>query len=484
MIAWSLAGLDPSAGAGLAADLRAFEALGVHGCAIACALTAQNHTAVTAIEAPSPELVRAQIRALASQLPGSAFKTGMLANAAIVAVVADELAQLSGPLVCDPVLASSSGTVLMDPATQAAMVTKLFPRVDLLTPNLAEVTALTGIADHSPASLEHAAKALRAMGPKAVLIKGGHGTGSDACDFYSDGNRDFWLASPRHEGVAPRGTGCTLASAIAALLARGETMADAVVLAKGYLNRALELTQKLDAAPRPLARAGMPNAIDQMPLLWEPGRPPTSQLNFPDLEDGPIGFYPILDRLDLLRRLLPLGLRTVQYRVKDRCGAELEAELAEAVTLARSFHCRLFVNDHWQAAIRVGAYGVHLGQEDLDQADLSAIAAAGLRLGLSTHGATEVARALALRPSYLAVGPVFPTQSKHVEARPRGLENLTYWCALLPLPVVAIGGIALEQADAVRRAGASGCAVISALTAAPDPVSACRAWLSHFSSYA
>ncbi len=480
MIVWSLAGLDPSGGAGLAADLRAFEALGVHGCAIACALTAQNSAAVTAVEAPSAALVRAQIQALAAEFPASAFKTGMLASAELVAVVAAELERLKGPLVCDPVLAASSGRVLMDTSTRAALVARLFPRVDLLTPNLIEVEALTGIAAHDEAGTARAAAALRALGPHAVLIKGGHSQGDEARDFFSDGQTSFWLTSPRHRGVEARGTGCTLAAAIAALLARGEHLADAVVLAKGYLNRALHKAPDRGLAPRLLGRAGLPNDIDQFPLRYGPSATVGSAPACPPIEDGAIGFYPILDSLDWLRRMLPQGLRTVQFRVKHLAGAALERELAEAIALCRAHGCRLFINDHWREAIQLGAYGVHLGQEDLDQADVGAIAAAGLRLGLSTHGAAEVARALAYRPSYLAVGPVFPTTSKQVEARPRGLDNLAFWCALLPLPVVAIGGIALDRADAVRRAGASGCAVISALTAAADPEAACRAWLQCF----
>jgi thiamine-phosphate diphosphorylase len=137
---------------------------------------------------------------------------------------------------------------------------------------------------------------------------------------------------------------------------------------------------------------------------------------------------------------------------------------------------QLFVNDHWRIAIEEHAYGVHLGQEDLAQADIDAIARAGLRLGISTHSFWEVCRAWSLHPSYIACGPIHPTAAKAMPWIPQGNENLAYWCSLLPIPVVAIAGMdAPRAADAIRR-GAKGVAVISGITAAADPEQASRGY--------
>jgi thiamine-phosphate diphosphorylase len=164
--------------------------------------------------------------------------------------------------------------------------------------------------------------------------------------------------------------------------------------------------------------------------------------------------------------VLASGVKTVQLRIKSPELVDIRREVQLSVQYARAAKAQLFINDHWQLAIEEGAYGVHLGQEDLHVADLQAIAQAGLRLGLSTHCYWEVCRAWALQPSYIACGPMYATQSKDMPWLPQGTHNIAYWSALLPLPLVAIGGINVERASEARQAGAVGIAVISAITAA------------------
>jgi thiamine-phosphate diphosphorylase len=141
---------------------------------------------------------------------------------------------------------------------------------------------------------------------------------------------------------------------------------------------------------------------------------------------------------------------------------------------------QLFINDHWQLALRLGAYGVHVGQEDLDQVDLHALRQAGVRLGISTHSYWEVARAWAQRPSYIACGPIFATQSKDMPWIPQGPDNLRYWAGLLPLPVVGIAGIDTRNMAEVAAQGVVGAAVITAITRAEDPGDACRRLMAEF----
>ena len=147
-------------------------------------------------------------------------------------------------------------------------------------------------------------------------------------------------------------------------------------------------------------------------------------------------------------------------------------EVRVSIAAARTANAQLFINDHWALAIEEGAYGVHLGQDDLESADLDAIARAGLRLGLSTHSYWEVCRAWSLQPSYIACGPIHPTQAKRMPWMAQGNDNLAYWCTLLPIPVVAIGGMNVHRATQAMACGAAGVAVISAITAASFPENA------------
>src|SRR5262249_53219508 len=151
------------------------------------------------------------------------------------------------------------------------------------------------------------------------------------------------------------------------------------------------------------------------------------------------------DSCDWLRKLLPLGVKTAQLRIKKLDGKELEDEIASAIELAKKYQCRLFINDYWELAVRFSAYGIHLGQEDLLKADIERIHSAGLRLGVSTHCYSEVARALALRPSYLAIGPIHATTTKEMKFAPQGIEALKRWRRTLRYPLVAIGGCILDN---------------------------------------
>lgn len=190
-------------------------------------------------------------------------------------------------------------------------------------------------------------------------------------------------------------------------------------------------------------------------------------------------FYPIFDSADWIARMLPLGVRLVQLRVKDRSPAETRAEIARARDLCRAAGTQLVVNDHWRLAIAEGCDFVHLGQEDLDQADLPAIRAAGLRLGLSTHDGPELDRALALAPDYIALGPVYPTILKAMRFGPQGLDRVAEWKTRVgATPLVAIGGFTVERAAGAFAAGADVVSAVTDITLNPDPETRVRAWIS------
>ncbi len=191
----------------------------------------------------------------------------------------------------------------------------------------------------------------------------------------------------------------------------------------------------------------------------------------PDFPPVPfrLGLYPVVDSVAWIERLLAVGVKTIQLRIKDKQDDEVEADIIAAVALGRRYDARLFINDYWRLAIKHQAYGVHLGQEDLESTELELIRAAGLRLGVSTHDDMEIDVALAARPSYIALGHVFPTQTKQMPSAPQGLEQLaSHIERLADYPTVAIGGISLERAPAVLATGVGSIAVVSAITQADD----------------
>ncbi|KQK32253.1 thiamine-phosphate pyrophosphorylase [Bosea thiooxidans] len=189
-------------------------------------------------------------------------------------------------------------------------------------------------------------------------------------------------------------------------------------------------------------------------------------------------FYPIFDSADWLERMLPLGVKLVQLRVKDRPETEVAREIARAKALCAAASCVLVVNDYWKLAIAEGCDFIHLGQEDLDDADLGAIRKAGLKLGISSHDEAELERALAAKPEYVALGPVYPTILKQMRFGPQGLERLGEWKRRIgDLPLVGIGGISLERAPGVFEAGADIVAAVTDITLNADPEGRLKAWV-------
>jgi hydroxymethylpyrimidine/phosphomethylpyrimidine kinase len=235
----TIAGSDSGGGAGIQADLRTFAAHGVHGTSAITAVTAQNSVAVLDWVALDPRMVVAQMEAVASDMPVAAAKTGMLATAAIVSAVAAALERLGLPLVVvDPVMVAKSGDRLLDRDAETAYRERLLPLATVVTPNLPEAESLLGRPVRTLAQMREAARALRAMGPRAVVVKGGHLEG-DAVDVFWDGERMEDLSAPRIATKNTHGTGCTYSAAIAARLALGDPLLDAVRGAKAYLTEAI-----------------------------------------------------------------------------------------------------------------------------------------------------------------------------------------------------------------------------------------------------
>ncbi|ELA7191187.1 thiamine phosphate synthase [Vibrio alginolyticus] len=219
-------------------------------------------------------------------------------------------------------------------------------------------------------------------------------------------------------------------------------------------------------------------------------------VSFPTLTKQSLGLYPVVDDVAWIERLLPLGINTIQLRIKNPQQADLEQQIIRAIELGRQYQAQVFINDYWQLAIKHGAYGVHLGQEDIEESNLAQITKAGIRLGLSTHGYYELLRIVQIHPSYIALGHIFPTTTKQMPSKPQGLVRLALYQKLidsipytnteaafrpskdkevsdyvLGFPTVAIGGIDQSNADQVWLTGVSSLAVVRAITLAESPQS-------------
>jgi len=251
-VALTIAGSDSGGGAGIQADLKTFAAHGLHGASAITAVTAQNTVAVRAWAALEPSMVVAQIEAVAEDMSIAAAKTGMLANAGIIEAVADAVARLDiSPLVVDPVMVAKSGDLLLDESAERAYLEQLLKVATVVTPNLMEAEALLGRPVRDLGAMRVAARELQALGARAVVVKGGHLEGS-AVDVFFDGARIVELPAPRIPTNNTHGTGCTYAAAIAARLALGDELLEAVRGAKKYVTEAIRRSYSVGHGHGPL----------------------------------------------------------------------------------------------------------------------------------------------------------------------------------------------------------------------------------------
>ena len=500
---WLIGGSDCSALAGIQADLATAQDLAVPAATVLTAVTAQHHGAVLAVNPVTPAVLQSQLDALTA--PGQplpvAIKIGLVPDGATLELLIDWLRRFKQQqpqvwIIVDPVQVASSGDALqhLNPSAFAP----LLALTDVLTPNGPELRALAGVtADTEPKLAVHL---LLACGVKAIWCKDGHGSGEvlyETLYLHPAATHSFklWpaqalsnalsagapqsalqLEKPRLSG-SWRGTGCSFATALACALAQPMLLPDALVLASLYLQQCL---QRPAIRLHQLGRASWPLALQPQdrirlhgPLA---GAEQSSATGFAPLQQAP-GIYPVVSNFSQLVEVAASGLRTVQLRLKTGTSVQLRQQLQAAIAFGRQHQLQLFINDHWQLAVELEAYGVHLGQEDLLDADLSALQQAGLRLGISTHGYLELLQAIQLRPSYIALGHVFATPTKDMPSVPQGLRLLARQqrlCQQQHIPAVAIGGIDASHLPALRMMGLSGVAMVRAVVDATDIQARCE----------
>lgn len=460
-----IGGIDPQGCAGLTADIQTVSHHHCHPVPLVTCLTEQSHAGIEALKPVTADKFFNQYLSCISDFDIAAIKIGLIPTLEIAKLIETILMHHDVPVVMDPVMVASSGGCQAEPAVMTFVRQNLFSKITLLTPNLPELYYL---ADNQQAPLEKQVKQLIEKGLSACLVKGGHDDKNFVADYFASAANQFYSYQPRLKKNV-RGTGCVLASSLACYLAKGEDIRDAVILARSYINRGIRECyplgpyQLFSHQQQPLLLRDIPHLSYTADLIGK-------SFSFPACPER-LGIYPVVDSADWVNRLLTSGIKTIQLRLKNYDLQKLKLEISSAVELARCHRdIQLFINDHWRLAIESGAYGVHLGQEDLHDADLLEIEQAGLRLGISTHTYWELARALAINPSYIALGPIFETESKQMPWQPQGIERLAQWVRLLEghTPVVAIGGIDIERAKQLKKTGVGSVAMISAITKAKD----------------
>jgi len=482
-VIWTIAGSDPSGGAGIQADIKTAHALGCEICTLIMANTVQNSMKFSKVNPTAIEVLQAQWDALIKDKPPVVIKIGLIANNQQLGWLLQQLPKTTAKIVWDPVLKATVGGSTSEEALDNSKLKQLLGLIDVITPNRQEVAYL---ADGSPAKT-----LLKEISENAAVIAtGGTQNSSDlsemsqVSDICFTQSKTLQLVSPVIKTNFSHGSGCSFATAIASFLSHDYLLRDAFMQAKAFMNKSFELSRQVEidsdqsGSYGAFVQASWPVEQEYYPVV---SNQTIKALNFPSLETNKLKLYPVIDSLYWLERLLPLGLEIIQLRLKNLPIEEVRSQIKQAVELAKPYETRLFINDYWQEAIEFGAYGVHLGQEDLEETDLNAIYQAGLRLGISTHGSYELKLAQQIQPSYLAIGAIFPTQTKDMSGQIQGLKNLAHLVKLNPeIPIVAIGGINLERAPKVLETGVKSIAVVTAITNADKPEQAVNEFMALF----
>lgn len=461
--AFTIAGSDPSGGAGVQADLRVFASMGVAGLSAITALTVQNSRGVKSVYPVPPQTLAEQIEAVLEDGVTDAVKIGMLGTAEHVRVVSDKLRKYRLPnVVLDPVSASSGGFPLLEEEGIALLRSLLFPLCRLITPNLPEAERLSDVRINSEEDACRAAAVLLEQGAKAVLVKGGHLSGDPADVLIEGGSSPVCFRHPRIETPHTHGTGCFLSSAIAAHLALNASMEEAVRDSVERLQRGLQrpvVTGEGRGYPDSLAAAGI-------------STPQTHSQRLRRLRGVYVITHPDRGHMEVFQAAVHGGARIIQIRDKRLSSLDL---FTLALRMNEQKGDTLFiVNDDPLMALAVGADGAHVGPDDLPPKEARRILGNERLLGVSVSDLEEAAR-WASYASYFGVGAIFGSATKADAGPPVGVERIAAIKRAHPqIPVVAIGGITRENIAQVAEAGADAAAVISAVTQAESMEEAVR----------
>lgn len=465
----SVAGSDSGAGAGIQADLKACAARGVYCSTVITSVTAQNTVGVQAVHAVPEDFVAQQLKSVLSDMQVDVVKTGMLPSVGVVKVLLQSLTEFSvRALVVDPVMVSTSGDVLAGPSILSTFREELLPMANIVTPNIKEASALLGgIRLETVADMRNAAELLHALGPRNVLVKGGDLPDSlDAVDIFFNGEHFYELRSSRIKTRNTHGTGCTLASCIAAELAKGSSMLTAVRVAKRYVETALEYSKDI------LIGNGIQGPFDHL-LRLKSGSQSFHRKDAFNPSD--LFLYAVTDSgmnkkwgrsmVDAVVAAIQGGATIVQLREKDAETRDFLETAKSCLAVCRSHGVPLLINDRVDIALASDADGVHVGQSDMPASVARTLLGPEKIIGVSCKTIEQAQQAWIGGADYIGSGGVYSTNTK-ANNPTIGLDGLKTVCSASKLPVVAIGGINASNAGTVIEMGLpnlKGVAVVSAL---------------------
>lgn len=489
----TIAGSDPSGGAGLQADLKTFSALGVYGASAVTAVTVQNTVGVSHVQALPPQVVHDQIVAVMEDIRPDAVKIGMVNDADTLGAIVAALEEYKPRyLVVDPVMVSTSGCSLMQEDALKIMKERLLPMADLVTPNLPEAFALAnGLSDGHPkgyvalceldtVKVDRMAKSIIALGVKALLVKGGHAEGDVKTDILyvcgESGVRRESLSAASVDTANTHGTGCTLSAAIAAFLARGLDLDAAVRCGKNYLTMALEAGAHIRVGyghgpVNHFFRGGglRSDLITRLPkdVLAK------SRVQFITHSTEK---YSCVESAILA---LEGGCKWIQLRMKDVDDSELECAAYNLLPACRSCGAVLIIDDNVEVALRVGADGVHLGKNDMPVSEARRLAGNAFIIGGTANTFEDICKLAEQGVDYIGCGPFRFTTTKKNLAPVLGLEGYVRLLSLmrqngLVLPLVAIGGIGISDIGPLVKAGVGGIALSGSILRSADPADEMR----------
>ncbi|XP_027336561.1 thiamine biosynthetic bifunctional enzyme TH1, chloroplastic [Abrus precatorius] len=465
----TVAGSDSGAGAGIQADLKTCAARRVYCSTVITAVTAQNTVGVQGVHVVPEDFVAEQLNSVLSDMHVDVVKTGMLPSLNTVKVLCQNLRKFPvKALVVDPVMISTSGDVLAGPSVLAGFREELLPMADIVTPNIKEASVLLGdVPLKSVSDMRTAAKLIHDLGPRNVLVKGGDLPNSlDAVDVFFDGKEFYELCSSRVNTCNTHGTGCTLASCIAAELAKGSSMLSSVKIAKHFIEAALNYSRDL------VIGNGAQGPFDHFLALKNINQSSCRQSRF---NPNDLLLYAVTDSgmnrkwgrsiAEAVKAAVEGGATIVQLREKDAETRDFLDAAKVCLKICRSLGVPLLINDRIDVALACDADGVHVGQSDMPARLARTLLGPEKIIGVSCKTPEQAQQAWIDGADYIGCGGVYATNTK-ANNRTVGLDGLKEVCKASKLPVVAIGGIGLSNAHAVMEIGVpnlKGVGVVSAL---------------------
>lgn len=472
----TIAGSDSSGGAGIQADIKAMSANGVFAMSVVTAITAQSSQGVFDIEDISPRMIKKQISVIFDDIDVNVIKVGMVSKIQSINAIAEGLREIRNlpPIVLDPVMVSKNGFNLLSRDAKNALITNLMPFATLITPNIIEAEEITDSKILTIDDMKKVAKDILSLGPKAVLIKGGHLKG-DAVDVLYDGVEFTLFKEERVDNSNTHGTGCTLSSAIAANIAKGFSLKESIFLGKQYVTNAIRYGFSLGKGIGPTHHfykfyknneeyIKIKEKNKEKIKVLVKNNENKDQFNLKEkkiylITDYKLDFNVLVKKV---KTALECGVKIIQYRAKKKSTKVMCKEAKILKKLCDKYKAIFIINDRVDIAFVVDAHGVHLGQEDMKISDAKKILGKEKIIGATAHNEEEAIRAISEGADYLGVGALYKSKSKDdtINLSIKTLEKIR---KVTNKPIYGIGGITENNISKSIKENVDGVAIVSAI---------------------